>query len=220
MSMRKDVASVYKTSYYRYDFVAQLIQAGRDYNHRLKAFKLAGLKEGDTVLDICCGTGLSFAPVQQLIGPTGKIIAIDINNKMLDLARKRAKKNSWDNIRFINTGIENTDIAETIDFAIFALCWYDKDVCAAWVQHISKFLNKDSGKLCFFDFKLPGNWVRFIAIPVLWCVIKILNEAFTLEDLKWDAMGEIAYLLQDPLYYSYYLDSIITISGKPKQFIS
>ena len=218
--MRKDFASVYKTSYHRYDFVALIIQAGQDFNHRLKAFKLAGLKKGDTVLDICCGTGLSFAPAQKLIGPEGKIIAIDINNEMLDLSRKRAKKNGWNNISFINADIEKSEIGDLIDFAIFALCWYDKDVCANWVRHISKFLNKDHGRICIFDFKLPGNRVRFIAIPILWCVIKILNEAFTLEDLKWDAMGEIGYLLQDPEYFTYYLDSIITISGKPKQFIS
>jgi ubiquinone/menaquinone biosynthesis C-methylase UbiE len=213
--MREDFASVYKSTWNRYDFLAQLIQAGQDHNHRLRALKLAGLKEGDTVLDLCCGSGLSFAPAQKLIGSKGKIIAVDINDKMLDLARKRAMKNGWNNITFINSDIEKLDISATIDIALFALCWYDKEVCANWVRHISKFLNKDSGKMCFFDLKLPDNWLRFIAIPVMWCVIKLLNEAFTLEDMKWDVMGEIGYLLQDPEYSSFYLDSIITISGKP-----
>jgi ubiquinone/menaquinone biosynthesis C-methylase UbiE len=218
--MSKDITSVYKTSWNRYDFLAKLIQAGQDYKHRLKAFKLARLKKGDTVLDLCCGTGLSFAPAQKIIGPEGKIIAIDINEKMLDLARKRAKKNGWENITFIIADIEKLEIAETIDMAIFALCWYDKEVGARWVRHISKFLKKDSGKMCFLDFKLPGNWARFIAIPVMWGIIKLLNEVFTLEELKWDVMGEIGCLLEDPEYYTYYLDSIITISGKPKQLIS
>jgi ubiquinone/menaquinone biosynthesis C-methylase UbiE len=163
---------------------------------------------------------LSFAPVQQIIGHRGKIIAVDINDKMLDLARKRAKKNGWNNIEFINSDIEKLNITKTIDMAIFAFCWYDKDICANWVKHISKFINKDSGKMCFLDFKLPENWFRFIAIPIIWCFIKLLNEAFTLEDLKWDVMSEIGYLLQDPECDTYYLDSIITISGKPKQFIS
>jgi demethylmenaquinone methyltransferase/2-methoxy-6-polyprenyl-1,4-benzoquinol methylase len=215
--MKKDFTAVYKNSWNRYDFVAHLIQAGRDYKHRHRAFKLAGLKEGDTVLDLCCGTGLSFGPTQQIIGNKGKIIAVDINHKMLDLATKRANKNGWSNITFINADIEKLAIDDPIDMAIFAMCWYDKDVCTNWVRHISKFIKKDSGKMCFLDFKLPENWVRLIAIPILWCVIKLLNEAFTLEELQWDAKGEIGYLLHDPTYHVYYLDSIITISGKPKQ---
>lgn len=218
--MREDFASVYKTSWNRYDFLAQLIQAGQDHQHRLKALKFAGLKEGDTVLDLCCGTGLSFAPTQQIIGPKGKIIAVDINDNMLDLARKRAKKNGWNNITFINADIEKLEVVETVDFVLFALCWYDKDVCTNWVKHVSKFVNKNTGTLCFIDFKLPENWFRFIAIPILWLVIKLLNEAFTVEDLKWDAMSEIGYLLEAPEYHTYYLDSIITISGKPKEFVS
>jgi ubiquinone/menaquinone biosynthesis C-methylase UbiE len=217
--LKKDFASVYKNTWNRYDFLSQLIQAGQDYKHRYKALKLAGLKEGDTVLDLCCGTGLSFSPVQQIIGDKGKIIAVDINNKMLSLAKKRADKNGWDNILFINSDIEKLEIDDPIDIALFALCWYDKDVCANWVRYISSFLKKDSGKMCFLDLKLPENWAKFIAVPILWCIIKLLNEAFTLEDLKWDVMGEIGYLLQDPKYYSYYLDSIITISGKPRQLI-
>jgi demethylmenaquinone methyltransferase/2-methoxy-6-polyprenyl-1,4-benzoquinol methylase len=215
--MIKDFSSVYINSWNRYDFVAQLVQVGKDYKHRFKAFKLAGLKEGDTVLDLCCGSGLSFGPTQEIIGTTGKIIAVDINNKMLDLAQQRAKRKGWNNIIFYNTDIEKLEITETIDFAMFVFCWYDKDVCANWVRHISKFLNKDSGKMCFIDLKLPENWVRFIAAPIMWCVIKLLNEVFTLEDLKWDVMDEIGYLLQGPKFYTYYLDSIITISGVPNQ---
>jgi len=218
--MKKDFTAVYHNSWNRYDFVALLIQAGRDYKHRYKAISLAGLKEGDTVLDVCCGTGLSFAPVQQIIGNKGKIIAVDINDKMLNLARKRANKSGWDNITFINTDIEKLEIDEPIDIALFALCWYDKDICADWIRHISKFLQKDSGKICVLDFKLPENWARFIAIPILWCTIKLLNETFTLDELKWDVMGEIGYLLHDPQYHVYYLDSIITISGKPKELTS
>lgn len=216
--MKKDFASVYKNSWNRYDFVALFLQAGQDYKHRYKAFKLAGLKEGDTVLDLCCGTGLSFAPALQIIGNKGKIIAVDINNKMLDVAKKRTKRNGWDNITFINSDIEKLEIDDPIDVALFALCWYDKDICTNWVRYISKFLKKDSGKMCFIDFKLPENWAKLIAIPIMFCTIKLLNEAFTLEELKWDAMCEIGCLLQDPKYYAYYLDSIITISGKPKQW--
>jgi len=215
-SEHKNYSTSYESASNRYDIIIKLFQAGRDRIHRLRALKLAGLKEGDRVLDLCCGSGLSLDATQRIIGPTGRIIAVDASSQMLELAKKRAKKKNWHNVTFIHSDIENLQISETLDFALFAFCWYEPVLCTGWVQKIKTFLKKDTGKMCFIDHKLPDNWFRFVASPFIWLLLKLINESYGLEALRWNPQQEIGSLLIDPIYKSYYLDCILTISGKPK----
>lgn len=213
----KDFSAIYDDAWNRYDFIIKLFQAGRDRIHRLKALKLAGLKEGDIVLDLCCGTGLSIDATESIIGPSGKIIAVDASEKMLALAKKRAERKKWNNITFIRSEIENLTISQPVDFALFAFCWYEPVLCTGWVNKIKTFLKKDTGTICFIDHKMPDNWFRTIASPLVWLLLKLINETYGIKELlKWDPHQEIATLLIDPIYKTYYLDCILTISGKPK----
>ena len=47
------------------------------------------LQQGDTVLDVGCGTGLSFALVRQAIGANGKIVGMEQSPEMVAKARAR-----------------------------------------------------------------------------------------------------------------------------------
>ena len=50
------------------------------------------VKEGMTVIDVGCGMGHFSIGMAGLVGSTGKVIAIDLQQKMLDVMRKRAKR--------------------------------------------------------------------------------------------------------------------------------
>jgi len=210
----RNYALEYDDSWSRYDLVVKLFQLGRDKAHRLRALRLAGLKKGDTMLDVCCGSGLSFKAVQSIIGPEGRIIAVDGNDHMLALAEKRARRNGWSNISFVSSDIGALQLDGKIDFALFALCWYDREICSGWVRHIAPFL-KPAGRFCFIDYKLPENGLRYVVTPLIGILLKWLGEAYTLEDLKWQPREEIGSLLKDPAYLAYYLDCIVTVSGAP-----
>ena len=212
----KNFAEEYNDSYKKYDLIVQLFQLGRDRLHRMNALKFAGLKKDDIVLDICCGSGLSFDAIQSIVGNGGKIIAVDANKHMLALARKKAAKNNWTNIEFIESDINKFSINVHADIALFALCWYDKNICTKWVHHVANYLKPDTGIFCFMDYKYPENWVRYIATPVLSVLVKWLGEAYNVDDLKWKPMEEIGTLLINPSFKSYYFDSIFTINGKMK----
>jgi ubiquinone/menaquinone biosynthesis C-methylase UbiE len=48
------------------------------------------IREGDTVLDIGCGPGYFTIPMAFLAGPRGLVVAVDIQEEMLERTRRRA----------------------------------------------------------------------------------------------------------------------------------
>src|SRR6266545_4232940 len=51
---------------------------------------LSTIKPGETVLDIGSGGGIDCFEASRLVGPTGRVIGIDMTDTMLEIARKHA----------------------------------------------------------------------------------------------------------------------------------
>ena len=58
------------------------------------------LAPGAAVLDLCCGAGASALPAARAVGPSGRVLGIDIAAPMLELARARAAEEGLANIEF------------------------------------------------------------------------------------------------------------------------
>jgi protein-L-isoaspartate O-methyltransferase len=54
---------------------------------------LAGLlKPGDCALDVGCGMGFFSVAIARIVGPTGRVIAVDLQKEMLATLRGRAAR--------------------------------------------------------------------------------------------------------------------------------
>lgn len=79
----------------------------------------AGIKEGDTVLDLGSGAGNDCFIARAEVGETGKIIGIDFSPQMIEKARKNAAKRGYTNVEFIEGDIENMPLPEnSIDIVV------------------------------------------------------------------------------------------------------
>jgi ubiquinone/menaquinone biosynthesis C-methylase UbiE len=71
-----------------------------------------------TVLDIGCGMGYFAIPMAGMVGPQGKVIAVDLQQKMLDVLMKRAAgKNVADRIRPMKCEPGDLGKLPEVDFA-------------------------------------------------------------------------------------------------------
>lgn len=65
-----------------------------------RTIELAALPSGSQVLDVCCGTGASALPAAEAVGPTGRVIGVDLATGLLELARAKAAQRRLSNIEF------------------------------------------------------------------------------------------------------------------------
>src|SRR6476660_2869996 len=63
-----------------------------------KLLELLKFKQGEVVADIGAGSGYYTFRMAKLVGPKGKILAVDIQKEMLDIIRDRMKKENLTNI--------------------------------------------------------------------------------------------------------------------------
>ena len=77
------------------------------------------LQPGDVVLDVGCGTGLSFPLLEEAIGPRGLIIGIEQSPDMLTRARRRVEDSGWRNVTLIESPVEEARFDQRADAALF-----------------------------------------------------------------------------------------------------
>lgn len=86
---------------------------------RTEAIAWLDVREGDTVFDVGCGTGLSFAPLLRRIGPAGRIVGIDPSPEMLAQARARVARHRWTGITLLQADAARAPLQGRADAALF-----------------------------------------------------------------------------------------------------
>lgn len=75
---------------------------------------LGDLAPGQTVLDLGCGAGLDSILAARRVGPSGKVIGIDMTEDMLDKARSNAEAVGISNINWHLADAEDLPLADGI----------------------------------------------------------------------------------------------------------
>jgi len=95
---------------------------------------LAGLKPGEKVLDLGSGGGIDSFLAARKVGPTGRVIGLDMTADMLTLARKNATTLSMSNVEFIEGFIEDIPLPDSSVDVVISNCVIclspDKDAVA------------------------------------------------------------------------------------------
>lgn len=66
---------------------------------------LGGISSGMRVLDVGCGPGNVTMLLANLVGPSGKVVGLDIDARMIRMAQERTQKEQCTNVEFLCTDI-------------------------------------------------------------------------------------------------------------------
>jgi SAM-dependent methyltransferase len=86
---------------------------------RSDAIAALNLRQGETVLDVGCGTGLSFEGLHQQVGATGRIVGIEQCAEMMAQARARVRARHWRNVHLICEPAAAAHVRGQADAALF-----------------------------------------------------------------------------------------------------
>lgn len=81
--------------------------------------KFAGLKSGDTVVDLGSGAGNDCFVAHAEVGESGRVIGVDFSEAMIAKARENAQKRGYDNVEFRHGDIEEMPVSgNSVDVVI------------------------------------------------------------------------------------------------------
>jgi len=121
-----------------------------------------GLRPGDTVIDVACGTGLNFPLIEEIIGPQGQIVGVDLTDAMLAHAQDRIETNGWSNVSLVQSDAAEFDFPAEVDAILSTYALTQVPKCAEVIAHGAAALS-GGGRWVVLDVKVPGHTPGWLA---------------------------------------------------------
>jgi ubiquinone/menaquinone biosynthesis C-methylase UbiE len=174
---------------------------------RRRAAVTLGLGQGDSVLEIGCGTGRNFPHLRHAVGPSGRVFGIDISAGMLRKAQVLRDTNGWRNIELTECDAADYVAPEPLDGVLFSLSYNTMPHHRAVLRHAWEQL-RPGGRLVIMDAKVPPGWGRRLILPFsLWLMKRTLLGNPLIH--PWLELGAVTDRVEmsECLFSSYYICS-------------
>ncbi len=142
----------------------------------------AGFGLGARILDVGCGPGFATIDLAERVGPTGRVVAVDISQRYLQHLEQRAKARGLTNISTAVSSVDRLLIGESgFDgaYARWVLCFVQRP--AAVLQQVARRL-KRGGRFVIQDY------YRYEAITIA-PQSEAFRRVFRAVHKSWEARG-------------------------------
>jgi ubiquinone/menaquinone biosynthesis C-methylase UbiE len=168
------------------------------------------LKQGASVLDVCCGSGASAIPAAEAVGANGRVLGIDLAENLLQLARAKARQRGLTHIEFRLEDFEALDpSAETFNAVICVFgIFFVSDMPSA-VGHLWRLL-RPGGQLAI------TTWGPRVLEPggsALWDVVRKVRPDLYKSFNPWDNINDPSTLAAMLLKAGVQTDDVVAESG-------
>jgi ubiquinone/menaquinone biosynthesis C-methylase UbiE len=105
----------------------------------------AGFSAGSTVLDIGAGTGYWTAPLATILGPRGRVIAVDMELVMLEELRSLVADRGLGNVEIVQSDEMSIPLPDQVaDGAVLGFMLHHPSDPAAFLQEVKRLLKPGS----------------------------------------------------------------------------
>lgn len=156
-----------------YDWYCPKLGIGHRFRER--TLQYAGVKSGENILDVGCGTGVLTGLAAEVVGPTGQVVGIDPGPKMIGIARGNATMEGT-RAEFRLAAIEDLPFEDSsFDCVLssFMIHHLPPDIKRKGLAEVFRVL-KPGGRLLVVDIGRPSNplWWILVWPLLLWSYTK------------------------------------------------
>jgi ubiquinone/menaquinone biosynthesis C-methylase UbiE len=152
-----------------YDPLMTVLTAGHEKKLRQMEIELSRIRQGNSVLEIGCGTGTLTLAAKEQAGSSGRVAGIDIAPEMVAKAKKKAARNGAD-VSFTEGSIAAIPFPEKS---------FDVVMCSFMIFHMPGDVQKEGITEIFRVLKPGGHLFVFDAVPLEPLVPLLRANSFT-----------------------------------------
>jgi len=159
---RQEVIEAYRRRAAKYDVAVRFFDIFALFGFnisgwRRQAVSALGLKPGDTVVDIGCGTGLNFPLLHRAVASHGKIIGVDLSDAMLAQARQAVTANKWTNVQLMCADAAQFEFPAHVDAVLSTYTLTLVPDCGRAISNACEAL-APGGRIAVLDMAWPPGW--------------------------------------------------------------
>lgn len=191
-----------------YQWLVPFYLLGNEGRLRRKVVDALYLQQGQSVLDVGCGTGRNFPYIIERIGPQGRLIGLDYTPAMLEEAQRLTDRRGWSNVELIRGDAAELSLHDPADAALSTLAM---TVIPDYRQALQRMVAsvRPGGRVAIADarrseraYARPFN---FVADLLGW------GAAADVARRPWEHLGE---LLHDASYEDFFLGFFYVAAGR------
>lgn len=191
-----------------YQWLVPFYLLGNEGRLRRKVVDALYLQQGQSVLDVGCGTGRNFPYIIERIGPQGRLIGLDYTPAMLEEAQRLTARRGWSNVELIRGDAAELSLHDPADAALSTLAM---TVIPDYRQALQRMVAsvRPGGRVAIADarrseraYARPFN---FVADLLGW------GAAADVARRPWEHLGE---LLHDASYEDFFLGFFYVAAGR------
>jgi SAM-dependent methyltransferase len=145
------------------DLTTTIGMLGFDRRARREAVGLLGLKPGDRVFDVACGTGPSLPLLARVVGESGVVVGIDQSAALIERAKRRMS--GVGNVELISSDWLEMNVTASADAAI---CVLGLSVIDPWEVALERMLSivRPGGRIAVVDWLLDRSQARLLNVYI------------------------------------------------------
>jgi len=190
MALNKNqIIQLYRKRAINYDWSANLyyLIGFREFKYRKLAIQQLQLHPGDTVVEIGCGTGLNFPLLAGAVGSEGRVIGVDLTDKMLAMARARVTKNNLTNVELVHMDATEYSFPDRVNgiistFAITLIPGYE-EIVRRGAEALAP-----QGRMVIADLRKPDRWPMWVVNFMVWITRPFGTSLDITRRKPWEAM--------------------------------